>query len=191
MIYLLGGAARSGKSIIAKRMLAEKTIPFLCLDHLAIGTANAFPHLQIDLDSDDASVGDKIWPLVKAVSKVIIKDRIDYLLEGAALQPKHSQELLSEFPSRTRACFLGYADADVCQKFEQVRQHGGGPDDWMMQFDESSIMKELERLKKVSEVLRLECEMYQIRYFEMSIDFASSTEEVIEFLAGQNNNAVA
>lgn len=191
MIYLLGGAARSGKSIIAKRMLAEKNIPFLCLDHLAIGAADAFPHLQIDLDSDDASVGAKIWPLVKAVSKVIIKDRIDYLLEGAALQPKHAQELLSEFPSQARACFLGYADADVRRKFEQVREHGGGPDDWMMQFDESTIMKELERLKQVSEVLRWECEMYRIRYFEMSQDFAGSTKAVIEFLAGQNNHAIA
>ena len=184
MIYLLGGAARSGKSIIAKRILAEKAIPFFCLDHLAIGAASVFPHLQIDLDSDDASVGDKVWPLLKAVTKVIIKDRIDYLLEGASLQPKHSHELLSEFPAHTRACFLGYADADTRQKFIQVREHGGGLDDWMMQFDDSTVMTELERLKNVSEILRLECKLYQIRYFEMFKDFASSINEVIEYLVG-------
>ncbi len=28
MLYLLGGAARSGKSIIARRILAEKRIPY-------------------------------------------------------------------------------------------------------------------------------------------------------------------
>jgi adenosyl cobinamide kinase/adenosyl cobinamide phosphate guanylyltransferase len=33
MLYLLGGAARSGKSIIAKRILAESRIPFFCLDN--------------------------------------------------------------------------------------------------------------------------------------------------------------
>ncbi len=68
MLYMLGGAARAGKSIIARRILAEKRIPFFCLDHLAIGAASTYPQLQIDLDSDDASVGEKIWPLVKSVA---------------------------------------------------------------------------------------------------------------------------
>ncbi len=127
--------------------------------------------------------------MIDSVRALLWRCGFYYLLEGAALQPQQTQELLSEFPSQARACFLGYADADVRQKFAQVREHGGGPDDWMMQFDESTIMQELERLRKVSEVLRWECEMYRIRYFEMSKDFAGSTKAVIEFLVGQDNNA--
>jgi hypothetical protein len=77
MLYLLGGAARSGKPLLARRVLAEKRIPFFCLDHLVIGAAKTIPHLQIDLNSDDASVGERIWPLVKSTAAVIIKDRIE------------------------------------------------------------------------------------------------------------------
>jgi hypothetical protein len=185
MLYLLGGAARSGKSIIAKRILAESRIPFFCLDHLAIGVANAIPQLQIDLDSDDESVGEKIWLLVKAMSKVIIKDKNPYLLEGASLQPKYANELIAEFPTQVRACFVGYADSEIQQKFEQIKQYGGGPDDWMMQFDDSVVRKELERLKVVSESLRQECQKYQLRYFETSKNFDKSVEDVVKFLLGQ------
>ena len=185
MLYLLGGAARSGKSIIARRILTEKRIPFFCLDHLAIGSAKAVPQLQIDLDSDDACVGERLWPLVRSVAAVIIKDRIDYLLEGASLQPKHVNELHSEFPAQVHACFLGYAEAKIAEKFEQARRYGGGPDDWMMRFDDTTVRHELERLKKVSEVLRDECGKYQLQYFETSIDFHNSAEQAIEYLIGR------
>jgi hypothetical protein len=184
MLFLLGGAARSGKSIIARRILAEKNIPFFCLDLLAHGVARTIPQLQVDLDSDDASVGERIWPLVKSVAAMIIKERIDYLLEGASLQPKHAQELISEFPAQVQACFVGYAEAEVVEKFEQVRRYGGGSDDWMMQFDDGTVRKELERLIMVSEALREECKKYQLRYFETSMDFDKSVEKVIEFLTG-------
>ncbi len=184
MLYLLGGAARSGKSIIARRILAEKSIPFFCLDHLAIGVAKTIPQLQIDLDGDDASVGESIWPLVKSVSEVIIKDRINYILEGALLQPKYANELISEFPAQVHACFVGYAESEIVEKFDQVKRYGGGPDDWMMQFDDDTVRKELERLKMVSEVLRDECRKYRLRYFETSFDFNNSIDRVIEYLTG-------
>ena len=184
MLYLLGGTARSGKSIIARRILAERGIPFFCLDHLAIGAANTIPQLQIDLDSDDESVGEKIWPLVKAMAKVIIKDNIPYLLEGASLQPRYANELVYEFPTQVYACFIGYADTEIQRKFEQVKRYGGGPDDWMMQFDDGIVRKELERLKAVSESLRQECQKFKLRYFETSKDFEKSVEDVVKFLVG-------
>ena len=183
MLYLLGGAARSGKSIITRQILAKKGISFFCLDHLAHGVANSTPQLHVDLNSDDASVGEQIWPLVKATAKMIIKDRIDYLLEGASLQPKHANELISEFPNEVRAVFIGYADADIGEKFKQIKTYGGGADDWMMKFDDVVIKSEVERLKVVSKVLQGECVKFQIRYIEMSQDFDKSTKEVIEYLA--------
>jgi len=129
MLYLLGGAARSGKSLIARQILMEKRIPFLCLDHLAHGVANTISQLQINLDSDDASVGEQMWALVKSIAKMMIKDRIDYLLEGASLQPKHANELTIEFPNKVRAVFIGYAKADIRGKIKQVKLYGGGADD--------------------------------------------------------------
>jgi len=183
MLYFLGGAARSGKSIITRQILAEKGIPFLCLDHLAHGVANTIPQLHIDLNSDDASVGEHMWSLVKSMAKMIIKDRIDYLIEGASLQPKHANELAIEFPNEVRAVFIGDADADTGEKFKHIKTYGGGADDWMMKFDDMVIKSEVERLKLVSTVLRDECVKFQIRYIEMSQDFDKSTKEVIEYLA--------
>ncbi len=39
MLYLLGGAARSGKSIIARRVMTHYQLPFFSLDYLSNGMA--------------------------------------------------------------------------------------------------------------------------------------------------------
>jgi len=86
------------------------------------------------------------------------------------------------FPEHVRSSFIGYAEAEIIEKFKEVKQHGGGPDDWMMKFDDETIRQELERLKMVSEFLREECQRYQLRYIEMSRNFDKSVKDVIEYL---------
>jgi hypothetical protein len=34
MLYLIGGAARSGKTNLSKRLLTGKSIPYFCIDYL-------------------------------------------------------------------------------------------------------------------------------------------------------------
>ena len=184
MLYLLGGAARSGKTIIARRFLAEKGIPFFSLDFLAHGLARTYPQLQIDLNSDDVSVGESLWPLAKLISTMMILEEHEYLLEGALIQPKHAQEIRLEFPTRVRACFVGFADAEIGTKFQQVKRYGGGPDDWMAEFNDKTVLEELSRLKTTSNALREACKQYQLQYFETSAEFEQSVQKVVAFLAG-------
>ncbi|MGE5223308.1 MAG: hypothetical protein ACM3PY_12790 [Omnitrophica WOR_2 bacterium] len=51
MIYLVGGAARSGKSMIAQRFMAQTGIPYFCLDWLMMGFANGMPEVQFKQES--------------------------------------------------------------------------------------------------------------------------------------------
>ena len=37
MIYLISGASHTGKTLLAQRILEEKHIPYLSLDHLKMG----------------------------------------------------------------------------------------------------------------------------------------------------------
>lgn len=184
MLYLLGGAARSGKSNVARRVMAQYGLPFFCLDYLAQGVAEAWPEQQIDLDSDDASVGECLWPLVKAIATVILHDRGTYLLEGASLQPHNAQELMQAFPGQVQACFLGFAEADLTEKLHHVRQFGGQADDWMFHWDDALVVQELARLKNVSITLRAECQQYHIPYIETSLYFEQAITTVVEQIGG-------
>jgi adenosyl cobinamide kinase/adenosyl cobinamide phosphate guanylyltransferase len=182
MLYLLGGAARSGKSIIARRVMAQYHMPFFSLDYLTNGMAQVWPELQNDLDTDDATVGERIWPVVKSIAAMILRTHVHYLLEGASLQPHHASELILAFPNQVHACFVGFADADITEKFQHVRQFGDQPDDWMAHWDDALVVQELERLKGVSRAIQAECQQLHLPYFETSLQFEHSISSVVQHI---------
>jgi len=64
MLYVLGGASRSGKSIISRRFVSEKQIPFFCIDFL-ITSLQEVPSLDIKQGQPFIDKAKKLWPLIK------------------------------------------------------------------------------------------------------------------------------
>ncbi|MHC5182780.1 MAG: hypothetical protein ACYSPI_00655, partial [Planctomycetota bacterium] len=47
MLYLVSGTSRSGKTLIAEKLMEEKQIPYMSLDWLMMGFTNGMPQLGI------------------------------------------------------------------------------------------------------------------------------------------------
>jgi hypothetical protein len=141
MLYLLGGAARTGKTAAANAFLAKTGIPFFSLDFLMMGFANGLPSLGVDPESDDLLIAEQLWPVVRSMATAMVEEEIDYLIEGAQLRPKHAWELREERAGCVRVCFLGLAQADPLAKLREIRRFGGGADDWLRHYsDELTII---------------------------------------------------
>jgi len=186
MLYLLGGTARSGKSAIARRFLAETKVPFFCLDYLMMGFANGLPEYGVDPEDDEFNVGDRLWPVVKPMATALVEDEIDYLIEGAQLRPQQAWTLSQAFPGDIRTCFTGFAEVDTRAKFAELRRFGGGSDDWMQDFDDRKMLQEIERLKTFSQKVKLECHQYNLHYVEASLDLHETVETVVQYLQGRH-----
>ena len=64
MLLFIGGAARTGKGILVRRLLAEMHLPYLSLDVLKMGLARGVPEYAIDPDAGGMQVAERLWPLV-------------------------------------------------------------------------------------------------------------------------------
>ena len=182
MLYLVGGTARSGKTKIAQRFLAETGIPFFSLDLLMMGLARGLPEYGIDPEDDEWKVGDLLWPVVRGMATALIEDEIDYLIEGAQLRPRHARELCDQWDGHVRACFVGFAEMDTVTKFTEIRRFGGGVDDWLRGFEDRALIDEVERLKAFSERVRIGCSHCGQTYLEASADLWATVEAVVRYL---------
>jgi hypothetical protein len=57
MIYFVAGAARAGKTYMARQLMAELSIPLLELDYLKMGFANGLPDFGIHPLQDEETLG--------------------------------------------------------------------------------------------------------------------------------------
>ena len=67
MLYLVSGTSRSGKTLIAKKLLADKQIPYLSLDWLMMGFNDGIPEYGIHHLLWPNEIAEKMWPFLQGM----------------------------------------------------------------------------------------------------------------------------
>lgn len=182
MLYLLGGVARTGKSTIARHFLAQTGTPYFALDYLMMGCAGGAPQLGIDPNEGDQQIAAKLTPIIKAMATAMLENSESYLLEGVQVQPQLATDLSQQFPGLVCAAFVGYAEIEPLTKVQQLRHFGGGNNDWLSHESDADLLVLFTRLQAMSQWLRGECQHYGLPYFDTSIDFTATLDQVVAFL---------
>lgn len=184
VLYIVGGAPRAGKSILAQRMLEEHKVAYFPTDILMMGLARAMPELGLN-PSDPACIRAPImWPILRAMATTFLENRQDYLLEGDVLLPSHVVELRARFGAAVKSCFIGYETADSPAKVGDIRRHAEGKQDWTNECDDAHLLRIVDEFKSLSAQLRIECAQFELAYFDGSADLFAAIEKAAAYLRG-------
>jgi putative acetyltransferase len=182
MLLFIGGAARTGKGILVRRLVREQQLPYLSLDVLKMGLTRGVPEYDIDPNAGGILVAERLWPLVREMSRSLLFDQVQYVIEGEIL-PKNVAALQAEYPTQVHACFLGYPLITPAQKLHDIRTHAGHPNDWPQEYTDSGLLPIILREIAFSQYLRAECAQYHLPYFDMSTQFVLIMDQVAEYVA--------
>ena len=181
MLFFIGGAARTGKGILARRLLADMGLPYLSLDVLKMGLARGAPDFAIDPDGGAIQVAALLWPLVREMSISLLYDEVDYVFEGEIL-PKDVHALREMYPTQIKAYFLGYTNIMPIPKLTEIRAHAGHPNDWSQHYTDKDLLAIIHREIGFSKYLQAECAMYHLQYCDTLQQFLARLDEVVEYV---------
>jgi hypothetical protein len=181
MLVFIGGAARTGKGMLVRRLLIEMQLPYLSIDVLKMGLARGVPEFGIDPDAGGIIVAEKLWPLVREMSISLLREGVDYAMEGELL-PQQVAALQHDYPSQIKACFLGYATITPTQKLHEIRTHAEYPNDWPSTYADSALLNIITREIGFSQYLMDACARYTVRYFDTSHDFVPTLDQVVAYV---------
>jgi hypothetical protein len=184
MIYYIGGAARCGKGILSRRLLTELHLPYLSLDALKMGLTRGMPELGFDPDAGGLQVAERLWPLVREMSRNLFAEPSGYVLEGELL-PRNVAALRETYPTQVSACFLGYTSIAPEQKLVDIRTHSGHPNDWPQEYTDTALLAIIQREIVFSQYLQEECARCQVDYFDLSRHFLPVLDQVVETIRSQ------
>ncbi len=180
VILLIGGAARTGKGILARRLLMQQHLPYLSLDVLKMGLTRGVPEYAIDPDAGALQVAERLWPLVREMCGNLIAEQHPYVIEGELL-PKNVALLRQAHPAAVSACFLGYTLLPPQQKVQLIRAHSGHANDWPGIYTDAELLPIIVREIAFSHYLQDECAAYGLPYFDTSHDFAAAQDKVAAY----------
>ncbi len=186
MLYLIGGASRAGKTLVAQELLENYAVPRFSIDYLISALQRGEPELGIHHDNSRSERSKKIWPFLKPLLCNLLHEEPQYLIEGDALSPKLVRELIDENASHVRACFLGYPSADPETKVEAIASFAGRINNWTSGMSQAELARCVEEGLRTSREIKAECEAVDLQFFDMSLNFESGVQLAVNFLLNGN-----
>ena len=146
MLYLVSGASRSGKTIIANTILKQRQIPYMSLDCLVMGFTNGIPEYGIHVKLFPDKIAEKIWSFLKAMCESMLWLDVDYVIEGEAILPELVRELLDDYPDKIKICFVGYTDIDIDEKLREIKTYSDDMGDWLLKEPDEHIYSHIKNM---------------------------------------------
>jgi len=187
MLFLVSGTSRSGKTLIAKKLLADKQIPYLSLDWLMMGFNDGIPEYGIHHLLWPNEIAEKMRPFLSGMIDCMLTEGMDYVIEGEAMLPQLVADLVEKHPDKIKVVFVGYTEINVKDKVALVKKHGDGENDWLTSESDEYIRDHIENMIAYSKMIRTRCEEHGLSYFDTSEDFLGTIEAVTDFLLGDVN----
>jgi len=104
MIYLISGASHTGKTLLAQKLLEEKHIPYLSLDHLKMGLIRS-GNTNLTVFDDDKLTG-YIWPIAREMAKTAIENGQNLTIEGCYIPHNWASDFDETYLPHVRAVWL-------------------------------------------------------------------------------------
>jgi 2-phosphoglycerate kinase len=187
MLFLVSGTSRSGKTLIARKILADKRIPYLSLDWLMMGFNDGIPEYGIHHLLWPDEIAEKMAPFLRSMIDCMLIDGMDYVIEGEAMLPEFVAELVEKHPDKIKAAFVGYTEIDIKNKVALVKKHGDAENDWLTSKSDEYISDHIGNMIAYSKMIKGECEKHGLPYFDTSEDFLEAIEAATDFLVGDLN----
>jgi hypothetical protein len=181
MFYILGGAPRAGKSILAKKFLKEKQVPYLSTDAIVGMLSQSAPEYGIQQGGEFIPKAQKLWRFSKALFEYLIEEEENYLVEGDAILPEQVMELIKDYPNDIKTCFVGFHEISPEEKLRLIRTFKQEID-WTDNHSDDQMMKYVNMMIPFSKYLKGECLKYNLKFFDISKDFEKVHKEIYDYL---------
>jgi len=190
MIYLIGGAPRTGKSTIAKQFAEFIDGRFVSTDELESPSQEPSVFFSDDATKNILTPKERLESVINEASQIIndidgiistaISNNEVIVIEGVHLFPKYVAGLIKKFGEKNlKAIFIGSSDIELML---QGMNQNTSPNNWPEDFSGEEKRQIALFTKEFSDYIRAESKKYNLHYKERSSNFQKDTNEVIEEL---------
>lgn len=121
MIILITGASHTGKTALAQKLLEQYHYPYLSIDHLKMGLIRS-GNTALTPMSDQESLTDYLWPIVREIMKTAIENGQNLIVEGCYIPFTWQEDFTQEYRKDIRFYCLVMSDSYIRNHFEDIRK---------------------------------------------------------------------
>lgn len=186
MVILIAGETRTGKTLLAQKLLEAYRYPCLSLDHLKMGLIRS-GQCALSPESDDAELTRYLWPIVREMIKTCIENRQNMIIEGCYIPFGWEDDFPDEYRKEIAYVCLVFSEGYIKERYADIARY------------ESVIENRKEACPAPESLLEgnrrnlRQCILHSYKYILMDKDYALDIEMIRRLLhtAAPKGDAVA
>jgi putative acetyltransferase len=182
MLYIISGVAKSGKTLIAKKLLEKYQISYFSTDYLMMSLSLAAPKLGVNHEEDDFIVANAMEPYLYFMIKTMVENNIDYCLEGVHFNPLFAKKILTDFKGRIKFLYLGFSDVSWEDKLDELNRYRLSLENyWFKHYSYDQMVELVKSLIEVSSTIKKKSSDLSIPYLDV-YNIQDQSENIIDKL---------
>lgn len=171
MIILIAGDTRTGKTVLAQKLLEKYSYPYLSIDHLKMGLIRS-GRCRLSPDSEDDELTQYLWPIIREIIKTNIENSQNLIIEGCYIPFGWEKDFSPRYREQIKYICLIFSKQYIETRFEDIlafenaieKRLPGNPDkDRMIQTNERNLKL---------------CELHNYRYILVESDYRTDIGEL-------------
>ena len=171
MIILIAGDTRTGKTVLAQKLLEKYSYPYLSIDHLKMGLIRR-GRCHLSPDSEDEELTQYLWPIIREIIKTNIENGQNLIIEGCYIPFGWEKDFSPRYREQIKYICLIFSKQYIETRFEDIlafenaieKRLPGNPDkDRMIQTNERNLKL---------------CELHNYRYILVESDYRTDIGEL-------------
>lgn len=122
MIILIAGSSRTGKTMLAQRMLEKYKYPYLSIDHLKMGLIRS-GYTNLSPTDDNPTLTAYLWPVVREMIKTAMENHQNLIVEGCYIPLDWRQDFDDHCQQSIRFICLGMTDEYIDTHYDNILRH--------------------------------------------------------------------
>lgn len=119
MIILIAGDTRTGKTLLAQRLLEKYKYPYLSIDHLKMGLIRS-GRCPLSPESSDGELTAYLWPIVREMIKTAIENGQNLIVEGCYIPFGWKTDFPPEYLQHIRYVCLVLSKSYIERHFDDI-----------------------------------------------------------------------
>ena len=171
MIILIAGASRTGKTVLAQRLLEQYHYPYLSIDHLKMGLIRSGQTALTPMD--DEKLTEYLWPILREMIKTAIENGQNLIVEGCYIPFDWARDFAPEYRKHIRYRCLILSRNYIENHFEDIQKYGNAIE---QRLDDSGLSKDA-LIRDNENALRL-CREHGCEYILLDRDYQICLEDL-------------
>ncbi len=180
MIYLIGGAVRTGKSNLANKILASNKISVFSTDVLVGLVKDIVPFSNPDNTKRQIlQKSENFYHQLKKLIDLNMEMGIEeYIYEGDIILPSIVSELSKDH--LVKSAFLGFSEISV-----EILKKEKGNHKWVDSLSDDELEELKDKILSDSQFIKEECDKYGYQYFDLSGNYQTTHQNAYNYLIAE------